>query len=257
MTRAFCRKTARRNPAGCSVYCVRYMCRRKAPLCRTFVPAVAGRFCGWYTGCMRRRCAGTGICPEVRVYSGSTGGIVLHILFLAIWTANVFALWKNGPAKASPLGAALGVFFLVWGVGGRGAVWLGRGGMPAGVLGLGLGLLLAFTGVFRLRNVYACRLPARDVYCSCNMYVSKNAAQCALVFEYTVDGQRIRTQSAEAVGRRELEKCYREGGSYEIFVDEKHPRFFVLQRRVHLFGIGLLASALLCAALRVYCFFAG
>ena len=89
------------------------------------------------------------------------------------------------------------------------------------------------------------------------MYVSKNAAQCALVFEYTVDGQRIRTQSAEAVGRRELEKCYREGGSYEIFVDEKHPRFFVLQRRVHLFGIGLLASALLCAALRVYCFFAG
>lgn len=84
---------------------------------------------------------------------------MLHILFLAIWTANVFALWKNGPAKASPLGAALGVFFLVWGVGGRGAVWLGRGGMPAGVLGLGLGLLLAFTGVFRLRNVYACRLP--------------------------------------------------------------------------------------------------
>lgn len=72
--------------------------------------------------------AGTGICPEVRVYSGSTGGIVLHILFLAIWTANVFALWKNGPAKASRLGAALGVFFLVWGVGGRGAVWLGRGG---------------------------------------------------------------------------------------------------------------------------------
>ena len=59
------------------------------------------------------------------MYSGSTGGIVLHILFLAIWTANVFALWKNGPAKASPLGAALGVFFLVWGVGGRGAVWLG------------------------------------------------------------------------------------------------------------------------------------
>ena len=237
MTRAFCRKTARRNPAGCSVYCVRYMCRRKAPLCRTFVPAVAGRFCGWYTGCMRRRCAGTGICPEVRVYSGSTGGIVLHILFLAIWTANVFALWKNGPAKASPLGAALGVFFLVWGVGGRGAVWLGRGGMPAGVLGLGLGLLLAFTGVFRLRNVYACRLPARDVYCSCNMYVSKNAAQCALVFEYTVDGQRIRTQSAEAVGCRELEKRYREGGSYEIFVDEKHPRFFVLQRRVHLLSL--------------------
>ena len=149
------------------------------------------------------------------------------------------------------------MFFLVWGVGGRGAVWLGRGGMPASVLGLGLGLLLAFTGVFRLRNVYACRLPARDVYCSCNMYVSKNAAQCALVFEYTVDGQRIRTQSAEAVGCRELEKRYREGGSYEIFVDEKHPRFFVLQRRVHLFGIGLLASALLCAALRVYCFFAG
>ena len=60
---------------------------------------------------------------------------MLHILFLAIWTANVFALWKNGPAKASPLGAALGVFFLVWGVGGRGAVWLGRGGMPASVLG--------------------------------------------------------------------------------------------------------------------------
>ena len=159
---------------------------------------------------------------------------MLHILFLAIWTANVFALWKNGPAKAGPLGAA-----------------------PAGVLGLGLGLLLAFTGVFRLRNVYACRLPVQGVYCSCNLYVSKNAAQCAPVFEYTVDGQRIRTQSAEAMGRRELEKRYREGGSYEIFVDERHPRLFVLQRRVHLFDIGLLASALLFAALGVYCFLAG
>lgn len=200
---------------------------------------------------------GTGIARRRACIVRAQGAFVLHILFLVIWAVGVFVLWKNGPAKAGPLGAALGVFFLVWGVGGSGAVWLGGCGMPAGVLSLGLGLLLAFTGVFRLRNVYACRLPVQGVYCSCNMYVSKNAAQCAPVFEYTVDGQRIRTQSAEAMGRCELEKRYREGGSYEIFVDEKHPRFFVLQRRVHLFDIGLLASALLFAALGVYCFLAG
>lgn len=45
----------------------------------------------------------------------------MHILFLVIWAVGVLVLWKNGPAKAGPLGAALGVFFLVWGVGGCGA----------------------------------------------------------------------------------------------------------------------------------------
>lgn len=182
---------------------------------------------------------------------------MLHILFLAIWTANVFALWKNGLQRPARWGRRWVCSFLYGAWAAAALCGWAAAAMPASVLGLGLGLLLAFTGVFRLRNVYACRLPARDVYCSCNMYVSKNAAQCALVFEYTVDGQRIRTQSAEAVGCRELEKRYREGGSYEIFVDEKHPRFFVLQRRVHLFGIGLLASALLCAALRGILLFAG
>ncbi len=137
-------------------------------------------------------------------------------------------------------------------------MWLGRSGMQAlGALSLGLGLLLAFTGAFRLRNGYACRLPVRGVYCSCNVYVSKGVAQCAPVFEYTVNGRHIRAQSAEAMGRRKLEGRYREGERYEIFVDEKHPRLFVLQRRVHLLDVGLLASALLFAALGVWCFFAG
>ena len=80
----------------------------------------------------------------------------------------------------------------------------------------------------------------QGVYCSCNVYVSKGVAQCAPVFEYTVNGRHIRAQSAEAMGRRKLEGRYREGERYEIFVDEKHPRLFVLQRRVHLLDVGLL-----------------
>ena len=184
--------------------------------------------------------------------------MAVYLLFLAIWAVGVFILWKNGPARTNPPGAALGVFFLVWGLGGCAAMWLGRSGMQAlGALSLGLGLLLAFTGAFRLRNGYACRLPVQGVYCSCNVYVSKGVAQCAPVFEYTVNGRHIRAQSAEAMGRRKLEQRYREGERYEIFVDEKHPRLFVLQRRVHLLDVGLLASALLFAALGVWCFFAG
>ena len=97
--------------------------------------------------------------------------------------------------------------------------------------------------------------------------MSKGVAQCAPVFEYTVNGRHIRAQSAEAMGRRKLEGRYREGERYEIFVDEKHPRLFVLQRRVHLLDVGLpspaysppllMTSALLFAALGVWCFFAG
>ena len=130
-------------------------------------------------------------------------------------------------------------------------MWLGRSGMQAlGALSLGLGLLLAFTGASPpARNGYACRLPVQGVYCSCNVYVSKGVAQCAPVFEYTVNGRHIRAQSAEAMGRRKLEGRYREGERYEIFVDEKHPRLFVLQRRVHLLDVGLLAfCAAVCGA---------
>ena len=66
----------------------------------------------------------------------------MYLLFLAIWAVGVFILWKNGPARANPPGAALGVFFLVWGLGGCAAMWLGRSGMQAlGALSLGLGLL--------------------------------------------------------------------------------------------------------------------
>ena len=71
----------------------------------------------------------------------------MYLLFLAIWAVGVFILWKNGPARANPPGAALGVFFLAWGLGGCAAMRLGRSGMQAlGALSLGLGLLLAFTG---------------------------------------------------------------------------------------------------------------
>lgn len=103
-------------------------------------------------------------------------------------------------------------------------MWLGRSGMQAlGALSLGLGLLLAFTGAFRLRNGYACRLPVQGVYCSCNVYVSKGVAQCAPVFEYTVNGRHIRAQSAEAMGRRRLEGRYREGERYRNICGRKTP----------------------------------
>ena len=76
----------------------------------------------------------------------------MYLLFLAIWAVGVFILWKNGPARANPPGAALGVFFLAWGLGGCAAMRLGRSGMQAlGALSLGLGLLLAFTAAFRCR----------------------------------------------------------------------------------------------------------
>ena len=55
--------------------------------------------------------------------------MAVYLLFLAIWAVGVFILWKNGPARANPPGAALGVFFLVWGLGGCAAMWLGRSGI--------------------------------------------------------------------------------------------------------------------------------
>ena len=98
--------------------------------------------------------------------------MAVYLLFLAIWAVGVFILWKNGPARANPPGAALGVFFLVWGLGGCAAMWLGRSGMQAlGALSLGLGLLLAFTGAFAcamdMPAAFRCRAYTVRAMCMC------------------------------------------------------------------------------------------
>lgn len=58
------------------------------------------------------------------------------------------------------------------------------------------------------------------------------------VFQYHVEGRRYRGESEESYLRKgRLEKYYKSGQEYPIFVSVKNPRVFVLKRRPFLTDI--------------------
>ena len=56
----------------------------------------------------------------------------------------------------------------------------------------------------------------------------------APVFEYTYQGRRYEEQTAQNISYKQLIKKMREGETYPMYVDPKHPAVFIFQKKIKL-----------------------
>ena len=71
-----------------------------------------------------------------------------------------------------------------------------------------------------------------------NTYYGGNGVSTqAPVFEYTYQGHVYKEQTTQNISYKQLTKKMREGETYQIYVDSKHPAVFILQKKIKMSSI--------------------
>lgn len=114
------------------------------------------------------------------------------------------------------------------------------------------GLIFIFMLINDVYALVRCKEKINGVYCGYNTYYGGNAMSTqAPVFEYTYQGRIYKEQTAQNISYKQLIKKMREGETYPIYVDPKHPAVFIFQKKIKLsfivivfFGILFLSGGI-------------
>ena len=97
------------------------------------------------------------------------------------------------------------------------------------------GLIFIFMLINDVYALVRCKEKINGVYCGYNTYYGGNAVSTqAPVFEYTYQGRIYKEQTAQNISYKQLIKKMREGETYPIYVDPKHPAVFIFQKKIKL-----------------------
>lgn len=167
------------------------------------------------------------------------GGIFILIMGIIIIvlgkeSGNLRVLGIAGIVMA--LFGALVIWEEIWGLNDIGRllmVWL-----PCG----SLGFMCLYSGLTHLYiKLFCCRRKITGTFLEVKRVcysAYRNRQSYVPVFQYHVEGRRYRGGSEESYLRKgRLEKYYKNGQEYPIFVSVKNPRVFVLKRRPFLTDI--------------------
>lgn len=189
--------------------------------------------------------------------------IIIHILTILLAIASFFII-KHKRYKAVPL---ISWFIFVFFIGcfiisavsllvPYGEIFV----LPLGCIVFGLAcILVAFNDFYSLVR---CKEKIDGIYRGYNTYYGGNGVSIqAPVFEYMYNGTLYQEQTTQNISYRLLMQNMRNGETYSIYVDPKHPAVFILQKKIKvssiievIFGIIFLSSgiATLCAIFPVF-----
>lgn len=189
--------------------------------------------------------------------------IIIHILTILLAIASFFII-KNKRYKDVPL---ISWFIFVFFIGcfiisavsllvPYGEIFV----LPLGCIVFGLAcILVAFNDFYSLVR---CKEKIDGIYRGYNTYYGGNGVSTqAPVFEYMYNGTLYQEQTTQNISYRLLMQNMRNGETYSIYVDPKHPAVFILQKKIKvssiievIFGIIFLSSgiATLCAIFPVF-----
>ena len=151
-----------------------------------------------------------------------------------------FVIIKNKRYKDVPLVSSIMIFSFV----GFGMISVITIFVPSGkllVFPLGciiFGLIIILMLINDVYSLVRCNEKINGVYCGYNTYYGGNGVSTqAPVFEYTYQGHVYKEQTTQNVSYKQLTKKMREGETYQIYVDSKHPAVFILQKKIKMSSI--------------------
>ena len=165
--------------------------------------------------------------------------ILVHILTI-LFGFVTFVIIKNKRYKDVPLVSSIMIFSFV----GFGMISVITIFVPSGkllVFPLGciiFGLIIILMLINDVYSLVRCNEKIKGVYCGYNTYYGGNGVSTqAPVFEYTYQGHVYKEQTTQNISYKQLTKKMREGETYQIYVDSKHPAVFILQKKIKMSSI--------------------
>ena len=165
--------------------------------------------------------------------------ILVHILTI-LFGFVTFIIIKNKRYKDVPLVSSIMIFSFV----GFGMISVITIFVPSGkllVFPLGciiFGLIIILMLINDVYSLVRCNEKINGVYCGYNTYYGGNGVSTqAPVFEYTYQGHVYKEQTTQNISYKQLTKKMREGETYQIYVDSKHPAVFILQKKIKMSSI--------------------
>ena len=165
--------------------------------------------------------------------------ILVHILTI-LFGFVTFVIIKNKRYKDVPLVSSIMIFSFV----GFGMISVITIFVPSGkllVFPLGCIIFALIIILMLINDVYSlvrCNEKINGVYCGYNTYYGGNGVSTqAPVFEYTYQGHVYKEQTTQNISYKQLTKKMREGETYQIYVDSKHPAVFILQKKIKMSSI--------------------
>ena len=189
--------------------------------------------------------------------------IIIHILTILLAVATFFII-KNKRYKVVPLVSwVIFIFFIGCGIISAVSLLVPYGEifvLPLGGIVLGLVVILAAFNDFY--SLIRCKDKIEGIYRGYNTYYGGNGVSTqAPVFEYMYNGIQYHEQTIQNISYKLLTQNMRNGETYSIYVDPKHPAVFILQKKIKVssiikvvFGIMFFSSgiATLCAIFPIF-----
>lgn len=189
--------------------------------------------------------------------------IIIYILTILLAVATFFII-KNKRYTVVPLvSLVIIIFFIGCGIISVVSLLVPYGEifvLPLGSIVLGLVVILAAFNDFY--SLIRCKDKIEGIYRGYNTYYGGNGVSTqAPVFEYMYNGTLYQEQTAQNISYKLLTQNMRNGGTYSIYVDPKHPAVFILQKKIKVssiitvvFGIMFFSSgiATLCAIFPIF-----
>ena len=108
--------------------------------------------------------------------------------------------------------------------------------LPLGSIVLGFVVILAAFNDFY--SLIRCKDKIEGIYRGYNTYYGGNGVSTqAPVFEYMYNGTLYHEQTAQNISYKLLTQNMRNGETYSIYVDPKHPAVFILQKKIKVSSI--------------------
>ena len=173
--------------------------------------------------------------------------IIIHILTILLAVATFFII-KNKRYKVVPLVSwVIFIFFIGCGIISAVSLLVPYGEifvLPLGGIVLGLVVILAAFNDFY--SLIRCKEKIEGIYRGYNTYYGGNGVSTqAPVFEYMYNGTWYQEQTTQNISYKLLTQNMRNGETYSIYVDPKHPAVFILQKKIKVSSIITVAFGIL------------
>lgn len=173
--------------------------------------------------------------------------IIIHILTILLAVATFFII-KNKRYKVVPLVSwVIFIFFIGCGIISAVSLLVPYGEifvLPLGGIVLGLVVILAAFNDFY--SLIRCKEKIEGIYRGYNTYYGGNGISTqAPVFEYMYNGTWYQEQTTQNISYKLLTQNMRNGETYSIYVDPKHPAVFILQKKIKVSSIITVAFGIL------------
>lgn len=126
--------------------------------------------------------------------------------------------------------------------------------IPFAIL-LAAGVFFVASGIMPIRKAYGCKIPVRAYLMEKTRERMGRGTVLSCTFSFRYEGKDYYTKTSIGITQKVYNSLYI-GSEYTVYLNEKNPRFFVLERKLFATPIIMIFCGVLCFVLSALFYFA-